>query len=94
MMQLDNRRAWVAFAPSAATTRTGGGQRTREGVEMTAVFVHEVSRLRTPTARGGSVREMAAEAGRSDRRVGANGRLPRPTVSRCRGATFVVASGA
>jgi hypothetical protein len=46
MMQLDNLRAWVAFAPRAATSRTGGGQGTREGVEVTAVFVHEVSILR------------------------------------------------
>jgi hypothetical protein len=46
MMQLDDLRAWVAFAPVGARTRTGGGQGTREGVEVTALFVHEVSKLR------------------------------------------------
>ena len=74
--------------PSAATTLHGRGQRTREGVEVTAVFVHEgrasprnVCPPGSPTARGGPVRETVEEADRSGGRVGATGRSPRPTIS-------------
>ena len=46
MMQVDDLRVRVAFAPIGAASRPGGGQGTREGIEVMAVFVHEVSNPR------------------------------------------------
>jgi hypothetical protein len=47
----------------------------------------------SPTTRGGPVRELVEEAERSGGRWGGAGSLPRPSISRCCGAIFVVASG-